>query len=83
MVDGVNQLRGLDVDIVAARTSLFAVTSCMLSIWFFDICISSVTVFQTIPSTLRTLSFSRYSDRRLSFTFCEFDIHSSKFIDAF
>lgn len=83
MADGVNQTRGSNVDIVSARTSLFANAGCMLLICFAYICISSVTVFQTMSNTLKTLSFSLSSDCRMSFSFCEFDIHSRKFIDAF
>ena len=55
----------------------------MLLICFSDIFISSITVFQTILSTLRILSLSLSAGQRLSFTFCEFDMHSRKFIDAF
>ena len=83
MVDVVNQPRGLNVNIVAAITSLFVAVVCMLLICFIDICISSITVFQTILSTWKTLSLSLFWNCKLSFTFCELDNHSPKFIDAF
>lgn len=65
LIGRVNEQREWNADVVASTTSSFVVAGCVMLICFVDISISSVTVFQTIPSTL-----SLPLDCRLSFILC-------------
>ena len=65
LIGRVNEQRKWNADVVASTTSSFVVAGCVMLICFVDISISSVTVFQTIPSTL-----SLPLDCRSSFILC-------------